>query len=242
MSNIYFDMRIHQIRTHLQILVIIGVLICLICIPSTIGFSSDVKSVDDVKTIYLTGFGPFLNFSENPSELVVNILNQTTIEGHLIQGRILPVNFTEAPQIIQQDIEQLDPELIICLGLDASCKGLTIELIGMNLQYDSTAQKPLISLKRIQKHGPFILTTKLDVRQMYHALREDDIPVEMSISAGLYVCNTVFYQTLYYLHDESLEIPMGFIHIPLLENHSASGMSLDVMIDGIITILMSNIQ
>jgi pyroglutamyl-peptidase len=235
-------MWVFQIRSQLQFVIVIGVLFGAMYIPSTMGVPSIHTSVDDVQTIYLTGFGPFLNFTENPSELIVDALNQTTVEDYRIQGRVLPVNFTEAPRIIREDIERFDPDLIVCLGLDANSKGLTLELIGMNLQYNPVIEKPLTSLKRIQKDGPFIIPTRLDVWQMYQRLKEDDIPVSLSMSAGLYVCNTVFYETLYYLQEESLDTPMGFIHVPPIQHDNTSGMKFDAMVDGIITILLSNIN
>ena len=234
-------MQSYQINSQIKTLVIISVFLGLILVPSTIGNSSDETRMDDVRLIYLTGFGPFLNFTENPSELIVNALNQTIVEDHLVHGRILPVDFTEAPRIIREDIELLKPDLIVCLGLDASCNGLTIELIAMNLQYDPVVEKPLTSLKRIQKQAPFIIPTRLDVWPMYQDLNGNDIDVELSMSAGLYVCNTVFYETLYHLKQQELEIPMGFIHVPLHQTNNTSGMNIDTMTDGIITILSSNI-
>jgi len=234
-------MQWYQIGSQLKTLVIIFSFLGLMFIPSTIGDSSVGMKADDFQSIYLTGFGPFLNFTENPSELIVNTLNQTAVEGYFIHGRILPVNFTDAPRIISEDIEELDPDLIVCLGLDASCKAITIELVAMNLKYDPVDEKPLSSLKRIQKQAPFIIPTRLDVWQMYQALREDDIPVQLSMSAGLYVCNAVFYETLYHLQQQELEIPMGFIHVPLHQTNNTSGMNIDTMIDGIVTILISNI-
>ena len=77
---------------------------------------------------------------------------------------------------------------------------------------------------------------------MYESLKQNNIPVSLSLSAGLYVCNTVFYQTLFYLSENQLSIPAGFIHLPLLADEQQSGMEQDVMIEGIITILLSHIE
>jgi len=206
-------------------------------IPATM--VSDDSSENDI--IYLTGFGPFNNYSVNPSELVVNELNQTTIENYTVFGRILPVDFTSAPLVIQHDIEHFHPDLIISLGLDATCDALTIELVGTNLQFDRSVDKPWETLKRLHKNAPFFIPTRLKVKEMFIDLRMNDIPTSLGFSAGLYVCNAVFYETLFYLEGESLDTPMGFIHVPQLEDDNTSGMNLDSMIDGILTIIISNI-
>ena len=89
--------------------------------------------IESNKIIYITGFTPFFNYSVNPSESIVNELNQTMIQNYSIFGRILPVDFVEAPLLIQEDIRDLDPSLIICLGLDPTCDSITLETFSMNL-------------------------------------------------------------------------------------------------------------
>ncbi|MGD1055485.1 MAG: pyrrolidone-carboxylate peptidase, partial [Nitrososphaerales archaeon] len=44
-------------------------------------------------TVVLFGFGPFLEFDENPSDLVVKRLHGRTIAGHTVVGRTLPVDY-----------------------------------------------------------------------------------------------------------------------------------------------------
>lgn len=204
--------------------------------------NSDEIDIADVNMIYLTGFGPFQNYSVNPSELIVHVLNQTVIKDYLVIGRILPVDFILAPEVMKSDIAYYQPDLIISLGLDATCDSITIEVLSTNLQYDKSAEDSLKTLRRIQKNAPFFIPTRLNIQEMFHDLKTNHIPVSISFSAGLYVCNTVFYEILHYLTEQSLDTPMGFIHVPPVDDNNTSGMNIDTMIQGIQTITASNIN
>ncbi|OYT29664.1 hypothetical protein B6U98_01685 [Thermoplasmatales archaeon ex4572_165] len=192
--------------------------------------------------IYITGFTPFFNYSVNPSESIVNELNQTMIQNYSIIGRILPVDFIEAPLLIQGDIKNLDPSLIICLGLDSNCDSITLEALSINLKFNVSDNQPLQTFQRLKRGGPFIIPTRLDIKDMFEDLKNNDIPASISFSAGLYVCNAVFYETLFYLTESNIKTPMGFIHVPHLEDYNNNGMKLETMIDGILTIMLTNIQ
>jgi len=192
--------------------------------------------------IYITGFTPFFNYSVNPSESVVNELNQTTVQNYSIIGRILPVDFIEAPLIIQEDIRNLNPSLIICLGLDPNCDSITLEALSINLKFNVSDNRPLQTFHRIKRGGLFIIPTRLDIKDMFEDLKNNDIPASISFSAGLYVCNAVFYETLFYLSKTNITTPMGFIHVPHIDDYNNTGMKLETMIEGILTIMLTNIR
>ena len=220
----------------------IGCFPSLVLSESSAGLFNRVVQVDDMPIIYVTGFAPFQNYSVNPSEVMVNILHNTSIANHRIVGRVLPVDFIEAPRIIQDDIKSLSPTLIVHLGLEADCRAITLELLSVNIMFEKTADNPLQTLHIIQKNGPFFIQTELQIQEMYEELTQKNIPVSLSVSAGLYVCNTVFYQTLFFLSENQFNIPAGFIHLPLLSDEYQKGMEKDMMIEGIISILLSNIE
>jgi pyroglutamyl-peptidase len=70
-------------------------------------------------------------------------------------------------------------------------------------------------------------------------LREAGIPAELSLSAGAYLCNQVFYSLLYHLASRQLTIPAGFIHLPRLpaqaaeQKTSTPSMGLDTCLAGV---------
>jgi pyroglutamyl-peptidase len=87
--------------------------------------------------------------------------------------------------------------------------------------------------------GPAAYFATLPVREMQKAIQDAGIPVELSLSAGAYLCNQVMYVLLHELAIKSLDIPAGFIHLPQLpeqasrQNPPAASMSLEAMVAGI---------
>ncbi len=63
----------------------------------------------------------------------------------------------------------------------------------------------------------------LSNEQIVNALRKNGIPSYVSLSAGSYGCNQIFYHCMNYLKKNGIDIPAGFIHVPLLPEQSTDG-------------------
>ena len=67
------------------------------------------------------------------------------------------------------------------------------------------------------------------------------IPVELSNSAGTYVCNNLMYHVLHYIDNNKLDIKAGFIHVPYMTEQitdkKVNSLPLDVLLEGIIDAL-----
>jgi pyroglutamyl-peptidase len=86
----------------------------------------------------------------------------------------------------------------------------------------------------IDPEGPAAYFSTLPLRAMLAALRAADIPAALSLSAGAYLCNQVFYTLMHTLAARGQSIPAGFIHLPALPEQAAQtdkatpSMSLDL--------------
>jgi pyroglutamyl-peptidase len=67
-------------------------------------------------TILLTGFEPFDGFSVNPSEEIVKNFADTNINQYSIFGVILPLDYKNAFEILDEEIEKHRPDFILCCG------------------------------------------------------------------------------------------------------------------------------
>ena len=70
--------------------------------------------------------------------------------------------------------------------------------------------------------------------EIVDVLRDNNIPVRISNSAGTYVCNDLMYGVLEYIKREELRTLAGFIHVPYLPEQAVkhpgtASMSLDLM-------------
>lgn len=191
-----------------------------------------------MKTLLLTGFEPFLDHPVNPSERIVTHFNGETIGRYKIVGRVLPVDYAISGDQLIQAYEEVQPDLIISLGLSAGRNRITPERIGINVNdsvTDNTGRRPLD--EPIVPGGPDGYFSTLPIRAMVDALHQQGLPAAISNSAGTYLCNNVMYRMLHHLATIDKRIQSGFVHIPAshdmaLEKSYASW-SMDDLIKGI---------
>ncbi len=192
--------------------------------------------------LLLTGFEPFGIHNINPSEEVVKRLGQTGIPGVDLATAVLPVDRYQGPNTLMQAIEHNQPDAIICLGEAGRRLAISIERIGINLLNFRIADNAghQIQDTPIIPDAPAAYFTTLPVRAMMEAVQEKGIPAELSLSAGAFLCNQVTYEVLHYLHQNQLNIPAGFIHLPLLPQQAVlqtpflPSMSLETMCEGVL--------
>ena len=70
---------------------------------------------------------------------------------------------------------------------------------------------------------------------MYQALLADGVAVEVSQTAGTFVCNHVFYGLMFALatHRKFKPTRGGFIHVPFLPEQGSPSLPLDEMVRGL---------
>ena len=207
-----------------------------IIIQSTVG---QMIQTDDA-IILVTGFGPWHTNDINPSGLAAIAMNNTTINEYKIIGFELPVDFQESVDQMVQAIDTYEPDLIISLGLAANAKNIRVEILAINIRFDSLADKPFTTLRYIDKDGPLFLRSTLTIDESVQAIKQYT-PSIKSYSAGLYICNTLFYQTIRYLNEHDKDIPMGFIHVPQITPTNPDGINLETIIHAIEACILANI-
>ncbi|MBX0357683.1 pyroglutamyl-peptidase I [Halobacillus sp. Nhm2S1] len=169
-----------------------------------------------MKKLLLTGFEPFLDFPINPTTHIVEELKGKEMNGYQIEGRILPVDYNKSGQEILEHIQDVEPDAVISLGLAAGRYKITPERISINCnesnEKDNEGNTP--DGDRIQEEGPDGLFSTLPIKRFVEDLQLKGYPAEVSNTAGTYLCNHVMYQALYHFHENNLEVPSGFVHIP----------------------------
>lgn len=168
-----------------------------------------------MKKLLLTGYEPFLKFKTNPTQAAVESLEGKIIGDYKIIGRVYPVAFKEINSLIEQDIEAVEPDAVLSLGLASGISSVHLERIAINTidgREDNTGFKP--NGEKIYENGADGLFSKLPLKQLETALLNENIPVNISNSAGTYLCNNLMYSELYYLQQKKLDIPAGFVHVP----------------------------
>ncbi len=168
--------------------------------------------------LLLTGFEPFGGSTSNPSEQVARSLDGKSISGVEIHSRILPVDRLHAPDALLQALDEIQPDVVLCLGEAPRRPVVSIERVAVNLlDYpikDNLGEQ--VKDQPIRAGGPAAYFVTLPARAIQDTLLAAGIPAELSLSAGTFLCNQVLYTLLDHLALHGQTIPAGFIHLPSL--------------------------
>ncbi len=195
----------------------------------------------ELMKILLTGFEPFGNSPINPSEQVVLSLAKETFPNVKLEPEIFPVDLKKGPEILLRAFEAVQPDAVLCLGLATRRTVISIERVAVNLldfRIPDNAGNQIVD-QPVIPGAPDAYFTTLPVRKIYNELKTNGIPVELSLSAGAYLCNQITFVLLHHLQNQGLKIPAGFIHLPALPEQAAEmkgsipSMSLETMVQGI---------
>lgn len=174
--------------------------------------------------ILLTGFEAFDKSALNPSAEIVKGLN-----GDDLVTAILPVVFGQASSKLKELIRLHKPTAVLCLGLAVGRSEITPERIAINLDDARIADNAGNQLleQRIIADGPDGYFSTLPIEKMVASMKAAGIPASISLSAGTFVCNHIFYVLQDYLKDSSVK--SGFMHVPLMDEQRKEFSNLQTM-------------
>ena len=191
------------------------------------------------RVILLTGFEPFGGERTNPSWEVASWLDAKEIGGATIHTLELPVNCRRASKMVTDAIARIMPAAVLGLGQAGGRPSLSIEKVAVNLADDRASHESDggASAKPVVARGPDAYFARLPIAPTLRAIARAGIPATVSLSAGVYVCNTVMYATLHALRARP-QVPAGFIHLPYTTAQAAhhratASMSVDLMTAGV---------
>jgi pyroglutamyl-peptidase len=171
--------------------------------------------------ILLTGFEPFGGETVNPSWEVARALQGERIVGHTVQARRLPTSFAGAPLALAEALAELQPRLVLALGQASGRSEVSIERVAINLIdariADNDGARP--QDRPVLAGAPAACFSTLPVKAIFDALREAGHPAGLSLSAGAFVCNQVFFALQQHLAGSGVR--SGFIHLPALPEQAA---------------------
>lgn len=136
--------------------------------------------------VLLTGFEPFAGDTVNPSWGAVSPLHGRRIAGHRVVARRLPVVFGASLKTLRAAICETQPRVVLCVGQAGGRAAISIERIAINVDDaripDNAGACPVDAA--IVADGPAAYFSTLPIKSMLAALREADIPAEVSQTAG----------------------------------------------------------
>jgi len=171
--------------------------------------------------VLISGFKPFGGATLNPSELLVNVLERDQIPGVELFTVILPVEFDRSAEILLEKVKQIQPDLVIAFGQAEGRAAINPEKFAINLDdaripdNSGDERKDVV----IDKNGSDSYVTTLPIEMMVDAMKRAGYPADISLSAGAFVCNHIFYKLQKTLSGSNIR--SGFVHLPLVTEQSS---------------------
>jgi len=166
--------------------------------------------------VLVTGFEPFNNGKLNPSDQLALALKPDDVPGAQIVTKVLPVVYGEAAERLLALVAEHNPDVVICFGLAEGRTGITPERFAVNMDDASIADNAghLRVDQPIHPDGPLAFETTLPIKELVAAVRSEGIPAAISLTAGTFVCNHIFYEMQRALANSNVR--SGFVHVPLM--------------------------
>ena len=173
------------------------------------------------KKTLLLGFEPFRKRSINPSwEVCRRVALRFPSSKVLIPPRALPVDPKQGPAMALELVRKCDPDVVPALGLAAGTPAIRLERFAFNAflpDGHSVSDVPRV----LSSGGPDAVRTRAPVEAAARRLLRSRIPVTISNTPGLFVCNALYY-TLRLEARRRRKMRVLFAHLPLLPRQSAS--------------------
>jgi pyroglutamyl-peptidase len=154
---------------------------------------------DQPDRILLTGFEPFGGEDHNPSWPAARDAAGSLRERglHAVAVR-LPCAFADSTGALDAALRRHRPTVAIACGLAGGLGAVAVERVAVNLQDaripDNAGHQP--AGEPVDDAGPAAWFSTLPVKRTVAALTDAGIPATLSLSAGSFVCNHVFYRLM----------------------------------------------
>ena len=164
-------------------------------------------------TILMTGFEPFGGDSVNASWEAVDRLPEEVGSAKIVKLR-LPVVFGQCGEKLEEAAAKINPDVVICCGVAGNRTEVTPELLAVNWRMGSIADNSGVRYtgEKIDRDGPDAIMTVLPVNDLVSAMQQAGHAAKLSLSAGAYVCNDLYYALMQM--QEKLGRKGLFIHVP----------------------------
>jgi len=185
----------------------------------------DFQMYNPDRLVVLTGFEPFADFKVNPSWEAAKTFDDKEIDSFKVKSFQIPLAYKEIKPTITRIMDTQKPAVIINLGQSYRAL-ISLEKVAINFA-DLTESSILYNCgtrpkdQTLEPSAPTAYFTTLPIRKILNKLRQNNIPAEISYTAGTFGCNQLFYHTMHKIRKDRLDIKAGFIHTPSLPTQAA---------------------
>lgn len=173
--------------------------------------------------ILVVGFEPFCGDAVNPATELLRGLDGLDLAGHRLLTAVLPVTFADSLPALEAAMEAAQPAIVLGVGQAGGRARLSLERVAINLVDaripDNAGMQP-VDVPVIDG-APDAYFTALPVKRMLRAMLERGVPADLSLSAGTFVCNAMFFALRHLCQSRWPGVRAGFMHLPYLPSQAA---------------------
>ena len=185
--------------------------------------------------VLVTGFEPFGGSEVNSSWEPAVRVGQLAPKDVCMETLLLPVSFMRAGKKIREALREKRPDVLVMLGQRGKGESIDIERIAINMMDasnpDNDGYHP--QEQTIVDGGEAAYFSNLPVKTLRDALLYRGISARISNSAGLYVCNSTYYNALNEIYEQGLPTKALFIHLPMI----SKDFPMEMLTDAIMAII-----
>lgn len=165
--------------------------------------------------VLVTGFEAFGGDPLNPTELMLKWIRDDSKLSSVFDTLILPVEFSKAHELILKHQNLDSYSAILSFGLAAGRAKISLERVALNWIETSIPDNAGVSPLKgpIDPSEEKVYFTQMNIESIRDDLEAADLKTEISLTAGGYVCNHLYFQLL----KAELKQPVVFIHVPYLQ-------------------------
>ncbi len=160
---------------------------------------------DGRRCVLVTGFGPFLGVTDNPSARLALALDDPHGDPRII-GRVIPVSYASGPRTSVEWALDEGADLVLGIGVAMQRTAPFVERVGRRVLDPAILDADGQARSVVAPQGEAERASTLDVERLASLLG-----CGVSDDAGAYVCNAWLYEVVGHLGDRC---PVGFLHLP----------------------------
>jgi len=173
--------------------------------------------------LLVTGFGPFPGVPDNASAGFAHMLADAAGKfGPAVEATaaVLPTEWDSAPSMLHRLIAEYQPGVCLHLGVSGTARDVIVETLARNtaaLKPDATGKLP--ARGRLIEEAPAMLLPARSPLQLVSEAMRAGLPVRPSLRAGNYLCNAIYFHSLWLMRQRrppgGLGRQVAFLHLPV---------------------------
>jgi pyroglutamyl-peptidase len=173
-----------------------------------------------MRTILVTGFGPFPGAPYNPTAALVKRLSRLRWPNLRIVPHVFETRYATIDRELPALIKQHRPDALLMFGLHGRARTLRVETVARNAIGRAPDANGAVPAARLIAAGVPHAAMRTPARRLADAARRADVPAVLSRDAGSYLCNYLCWRATE-LGGRHAPRFAAFVHVPPVTRSAA---------------------